>query len=89
MKDTLPPVISLNFGGKVIAQSSADAKGLNDVTNPAGGASNPFLNGKLMAEQQGASASGWVLAAAASAVTGLALLGLSQRKTAVATSVPV
>ena len=41
-----------------------------------------------MAEQQGSAASAWVLAAAASAVTGLALLGYSSSRVA-ATSVPV
>jgi hypothetical protein len=90
VKDTLPPVISLNFGGKVIAKSASDALGLDGVANPAGkNGQNPFLDGKLMAEQASASANAWVLAAAASAVTGLALLGFSQRKQAVVTSVPV
>jgi hypothetical protein len=42
-----------------------------------------------MAEEQTSSVNGWVLGAIASAVTGLALLGYSQRKTTVATSVPV
>merc|ERR1712224_745716 len=43
----------------------------------------------LMAEESPATASnGWVIGAAASAVTGLALLGFSQRKTIV-TTVPV
>jgi hypothetical protein len=44
----------------------------------------------LMAEDATTSGvNGWVLGAIASAVTGLALLGYSQRKTTVATSVPV
>jgi len=44
----------------------------------------------LMAEEATTSGvNGWVLGAIASAVTGLALLGYSQRKTTVATSVPV
>jgi len=48
-------------------------------------AQSPF-----MAEQATASSvNGWVIGAVASAVTGLALLGYSQRKTTVATSVPV
>jgi len=43
----------------------------------------------LMAEETSTGVNGWVLGAIASAVTGLALLGYSQRKTTVATSVPV
>merc|ERR1711871_582637 len=45
--------------------------------------------GNLMAEETSTGVNGWVLGAIASAVTGLALLGYSQRKTTVATSVPV
>jgi len=95
VKDTLPPVISLNFGGKVIARSSSAAVGLSGVANPAGAAQdgnkwgNPFLEGGLMAETASATTNGWVLAGVASAVTGLALLSFSSRKQAVATSVPV
>jgi len=44
---------------------------------------------QLMAEETSTGVNGWVLGAIASAVTGLALLGYSQRKTTVATSVPV
>jgi len=58
-----------------------------------GSVANPFNKGvhiPLMAEEaSAASVNGWVLGAIASAVTGLALLGYSQRKTTVATSVPV
>jgi len=46
-------------------------------------------SGELMAEETSTGVNGWVLGAIASAVTGLALLGYSQRKTTVATSVPV
>jgi len=42
----------------------------------------------MMAETTEASTNGWIIGAAASAVTGLALLGFSTRKQAV-TSVPV
>jgi hypothetical protein len=49
-----------------------------------------FSEQTLMAEDATTSGvNGWVLGAIASAVTGLALLGYSQRKTTVATSVPV
>merc|ERR1711871_1807554 len=43
----------------------------------------------LMAEESTSSVNGWVIGAIASAVAGLALLGYSTRRTAVATSVPV
>merc|ERR1711871_39587 len=43
----------------------------------------------LMAEESTSSVNGWVMGAIASAVAGLALLGYSTRRTAVATSVPV
>lgn len=47
------------------------------------------LDNALMAEQQASSSSnGWIMAAAASGITGLALLASAQRKTTV-TSVPV
>jgi hypothetical protein len=51
---------------------------------------NPHLHDEgYMAEQsQASSANGWIVGAAASAVTGLALLGFSQRKSTV-TTVPV
>jgi len=44
--------------------------------------------GLFMAEETTSSVNGWVIGAIASAVTGLALLGFSQRKATV-TSVPV
>jgi hypothetical protein len=58
------------------------------------GAPGPFgdaggAHPSYMAEQTSSSVNGWVLGAIASAVAGLALLGYSTRKTAVATSVPV
>merc|ERR1711943_104414 len=43
----------------------------------------------MMAEESTSSVNGWVVGAIASAVAGLALLGYSTRRTAVATSVPV
>merc|ERR1711881_198320 len=45
--------------------------------------------GGWMAEESTSSANGWVVGAIASAVAGLAFLGYSTRRTAVATSVPV
>merc|ERR1712100_268040 len=85
---TLKPVIKLTYDGETdpIAWSG---KGPNSAAaDTTGGApANPYTT--LMAEEQTSSVNGWVLGAIASAVTGLALLGYSQRKTTVATSVPV
>lgn len=91
VQDTLPPVISLHMGGKLL-KSSNKATG---AANPAwDAAQNPFLNdgyfdakSALMAEESASSANGWMIGAAASAVAGLALLASSRRT--VATSVPV
>jgi hypothetical protein len=83
--DTLRPVIALKYGGKVIHKgASADRAHHNNAANPAGAY-------KFMAEQATTSSvNGWVIGAVASAVSGLALLGYSLRKsTPVATSVPV
>merc|ERR1711998_22623 len=85
VKDTLKPVISLHFGGKKIHQSASADQGVNGQANKAGQARfNPYF----MEETQ-TSVNGWVMGAIASAVTGVALLGYSMKKTAVATSVPV
>merc|ERR1712232_1480251 len=85
VKDTLKPVISLHFGGKKIHQSRANDKVVNGQANKAKFARyNPYF----MEETQ-TSVNGWVMGAIASAVTGVALLGYSMKKTAVATSVPV
>jgi len=100
VKDTLAPVITLHLKNKLIHQSASADKGIGGQANPAGVLShtnaagvkvgNPYLkDGKFMAEESAsASTNGWVLGAAASAVTGLALLGFSQRKSTV-TTVPV
>merc|ERR1719487_1404926 len=62
-------------------------------SNPSLGNVNPantYSHQTWMAEQaQTSSVNGWVVGAVGSAVTGLALLGYSMRKTSVATSVPV
>merc|ERR1711934_257592 len=85
VKDTLKPVISPHFGGKKVHQSRANDKGVNGQANKAKFARyNPYF----MEETQ-TSVNGWVMGAIASAVTGVALLGYSMKKTAVATSVPV
>merc|ERR1711939_166137 len=78
--DTLKPVISLTYNGKKVTSGNHVDTGVNAQANPF----------KLMAETTTTSSvNGWVVGAAASAVTGLALLGYSMRKTSVATSVPV
>ena len=70
VKDTLKPVIALHFGGKKIHESAANDKGSNGQRNPA--------QDKFMAETS--SVNGWIVAAAASAVTGVALLSFSSQK---------
>jgi hypothetical protein len=77
IKDTLKPVIGLFFNKQKIHESSSSDKGISGETNPAGA--------KFMAETS--SVNGWVIAAVASAVAGIALLASSTQKTA--TSVPV
>jgi len=74
VRDTLVPVITLKNGNTVLHKGSVGGNGINGVANPV-----------LMAEHtQGVN--GWLIAAAASAVTGLALLAMSKKPT---TSVPV
>jgi hypothetical protein len=89
VRDTLPPVIVMSIGGKTHVSDSS-VLGLNGVTNPAGAAAtNPFISASsLMSEEATTSVNGWVIGAAASAVTGLALLAFS-KNSAVVTSVPV
>merc|ERR1711939_823608 len=71
-------------GTYVLTYSASDKSG-NGQGNKAGQAAyNPYF----MEETQ-TSVNGWVMGAIASAVTGVALLGYSMKKTAVATSVPV
>lgn len=88
VEDTLKPVIVLTHtDGAILHTSNANEKGLQGVRNAAGlaanevGGSNPYLvqtNNSLMAEQS--TVNGWLIGAAASAVTGIALLGFSSRR---------
>jgi len=96
VRDTLPPVISLHLDKKLIHVSDHSAVGLSDgnlagpnpAVNKAGDPTyNPNLKDMLMAEQASSSSNTWLIAAAASAVTGLALLSASSKRTPV--SVPV
>jgi len=77
-----------------VARNAAEAEGpgyhYRGATNPKESKHyDDFTKQTLMAEETSSGVNGWVLGAIASAVTGLALLGYSQRKTTVATSVPV
>jgi hypothetical protein len=90
VEDTLKPVITLDYDSVPIHVGDASDTGHNGVANPAGKANvNPYIKAKsdLMAEGTTASVDGWVLAAAASAVAGIALLAASKRS--VVTAVPV
>jgi hypothetical protein len=103
VRDTLPPVITLHLKKQLIHVSAHDQTGVNGEANPAGSAAaggNPFLlntyegatapGNSFMAEQaQTSSVNGWVIGAVASAVSGLALLANTLRKTDAAVSVPV
>jgi hypothetical protein len=101
VQDTLRPVITLKYKNVVVAKGTHDTSGVGETTNPKYEAdtksdTDATLNYKdtgaahaLMAEETTSSVNGWVLGAIASAVAGLALLGYSTRRTAVATSVPV
>lgn len=58
-------------------------------TNQGSFADDSSRHPAMMAEENTSAVNGWVIGAIASAVAGLALLGYSTRRTAVATSVPV
>lgn len=85
VKDTLPPVISLLHpdSGAVLAQGNKNVVGLDSRTNydaVTGAAHHAY-----MAETT--SVNGWFIGAVACAVSGVALLATSMKKTP--TSVPV
>jgi hypothetical protein len=90
VKDTLAPVITLHLKRALIHKSAPGKKGLGGQYNPAGTKSNPYLmrvpktasffgNNSFMAETS--SVNGWMIAAAACAVTGVALLSFSSKST--------
>jgi len=83
VKDTLPPVVTLHLQKKLIAVSARAQKGLNGQANTKGA----DIHGHEMYMAEVSTSNGFVLAAVASAVAGVALLGVSMRKTV--TSVPV
>jgi hypothetical protein len=80
VRDTLPPVISLTLGNKLIHVSAADQTGI-------GGSKQPLKKWGLLMAESTTSVNGWLIGAAASAVAGVALLGMSTKATPV--SVPV
>jgi hypothetical protein len=92
-------VVKSGLANDMALQSHASSPDLSAQINPADTNNNahnsiydadPRVNPQFMAETaQAASVNGWVVGAVGSAVTGLALLGYSMRKTSVATSVPV
>jgi len=93
VQDTLPPVISLHLNNKLVHLSGHTKQGHGSVANPAGQVDgNPFLRAdyvppagyvsnafSLMAETQSSSVNGWIVGAAASGVTGLALLAYARK----------
>jgi hypothetical protein len=90
IEDTLKPVIQIKYKNVEVARSSgADKSNLSGVTRDNPAYQDGKKAGHFMAEETTSSANGWVIGAVASAVTGLALLGFSQRKAATVTSVPV
>ena len=96
VSDTLRPVITLKYKGVQVAKGSHDTTGVGEKNYDTKSDTDSTENYKdkasshvLMAEETTSSVNGWVLGAIASAVAGLALLGYSTRRTAVATSVPV
>jgi len=105
VQDTLRPVITLKYDGGIVAQgdvspnpteTATQTQDFNGVTHYNDEDFTDFAPGdakgrhpSLMSEDSSSSVNGWVIGAIASAVAGLALLGYSTRRTAVATSVPV
>ena len=88
IQDTLKPVIQIKYKGNEVAKGGSEDKGTNGEANPA------YQGGKdaghFMAEETATSTvNGWVIGAVASAVSGLALLANTLRKTDAAVSVPV
>jgi len=74
VKDTLPPVISLKYGKHQFHKSYPKGRGINGEVNPA----IKYQNKLFMAETS--SVNGWMFAAVASAVAGVALLSLSTKQ---------
>jgi hypothetical protein len=92
VKDNLPPVITLAQRRSLLTDAVDSVVGSHKRTAIKSDVDAGFEGHQataLMAESTSSSANGWVIGSIASAVTGLALLGLSTRRAAVATSVPV
>jgi hypothetical protein len=95
VKDNLPPVITLaqrrslfdDEGPDNVTASHAQYADANHLRADFQGAVESAVS--MMAETPSASTNGWVAGGVAAAVSGLALLGYSMRRTPAATSVPV
>jgi hypothetical protein len=93
VKDNLPPVITLAQRHSLLTGTADSVVGSHKRTAVESDVDEDFAGDRsavqLMAESTSSSTNGWVIGSIASAVTGLALLGLSTRRAAAATSVPV
>jgi hypothetical protein len=93
VQDTLKPVMMLTYGDAEIARSNTNdySSAMDDTSNPVTDIDEDLvatlISNAEMAETSPVSVNGWTIAAAASAVTGLALLAVSRKKASVA--VPV
>jgi len=89
VQDTLKPVIQIKYKDVEVARGGdGPSSMLSGVERSNRAYGDAKKLGLFMAEETTSSVNGWVIGAIASAVTGLALLGFSQRKATV-TSVPV
>jgi hypothetical protein len=85
--DTLKPIIEVKYGSEVVKRTEAlDISSASGQANKANDVASATM-WALMSEETSATSNSWLLAAAGSAVTGLALLALSRKQAAVA--VPV
>lgn len=83
--DTLKPIMELKYGSEVVKRTTA-----LDISSASGQANKANTQASAdiwMAEEATGTSNSWLVAAAGSAVTGLALLALSRKQAAV--SVPV
>jgi hypothetical protein len=85
--DTLKPIIEVKYGSEVVKRTEAlDISSASGQANEANNVASATM-WALMSEQTSSTSNSWLLAAAGSAVTGLALLALSRKQAAV--TVPV
>jgi hypothetical protein len=85
--DTLKPIIEVKYGDEVVKRTEAlDISSVSGQANKANVKPSSEI-WSLMAEESSVTSNSWLLAAAGSAVTGLALLAFSRKQAAV--TVPV